>query len=123
MLFASEMVDAILAGRKTVTRRRLTHRSGGLVRYRVGGTYAIQPGRGKPHVGHIYVTQVHTEELKDISPEQARCEGFSDIAGFMAYWLHLYGTWSPTERVAVIQFSLAPSCSRCKPWRIGEGYL
>lgn len=117
MLFREDLVGKVLSGEKTVTRRRLDHRVGRIVRYRVGGIYAVQPGRGQRHVGHIEVTSVRRERLQDITNEQAHAEGFPGVIDFITYWCGLYGHWEPEEIVAVIEFIPAPRCKRCARWR------
>jgi len=114
MIFGPDLVIKILGDDKTVTRRRLTTGlCGSYIRYQVGKTYAVQPGRGKHHVGHIRVLEVTTEHLGDITDAGARAEGFTWRGPFMAYWERLHGTWDGTEPVAVIRFELAPRCDDC----------
>ena len=98
MLFKLELCEAILAGRKTQTRRvekpgdvelydqkviggkivdyiRAVVRNGRVL-WEVGRTYAIQPGRGKKAVGRFLLTDIRQEQLRDISEEDAEAEGF-----------------------------------------------
>lgn len=87
MIFAPDMVDEILAGRKTVTRRPY---KGGDCRYVPGRTYAVQPGRGKAGVARIQIVDVDLQCLGHIDNADARREGFPDKGAFMAYWRRLY---------------------------------
>jgi hypothetical protein len=48
------------------------------VKYQVGKTYAIQPGRGKKAVGRIRITAIRRENLQDITEEDARAEGIDE---------------------------------------------
>jgi len=114
MLFKPELVTKILSGQKTVTRRRPTQRG---IRYHTLHVYAVQPGRGKQHVGHIRVTEVVVEPLSAVGDGDFRAEGFESAADFALYWERLHGgegSWS--EPVAVIRFELADRCPKCLPW-------
>ena len=116
MIFGPELVGEVLDGTKTVTRRRVTHRDGRDLRYRAGKVYAIQPGRGKPHVGHIRIRSVSVESLGDIRLADIEAEGFNHPCAFVEYWKRLYGHYDPKEAVAVISFELAPRCPKCASW-------
>ena len=100
MIFGPDLIGKVLDGSKTVTRRRPP------VRYKVGRTYAVQPGRGKPAVGRIRVTAVRTEWLGEITLHGCRHEGFRDRGEFADYWSKLHGTFDAEEEVAVIEFEL-----------------
>ena len=117
MIFGADLVGKVLDGSKTVTRRRLTHRDGRDIHYQVGHVYAVQPGRGKPHVGHIRVTGVSIQPLSMVGNGDFRAEGFNNVADFALYWEHLHGgTGSWDEPVAVIRFELADRCPNCLWW-------
>lgn len=47
----------------------------GRIKWQVGRTYAVQPGRGKPAVGRIRITAIRQERLQDITPQDAAAEG------------------------------------------------
>ena len=96
MIFSTDMIDAILAGRKTRTTRPKRPGAFGwaLCRYVVGRTYAVCPGGGKPGVARIRVIAVtEWDHVADIKPqeEHAQREGFATWQDFMARWTHLYG--------------------------------
>jgi hypothetical protein len=87
VIFTPEHVQAILEGRKTQTRRICKPGEelydgcvfGPIPAYRikwtVGGTYAVQPGRTKPSVARIRILAIRQERLQDISEEDAEAEG------------------------------------------------
>ncbi len=113
MIFRPELAAKVLSGEKTVTRRRLVHRDGKPILYRAGNEYAVQPGRGQKHVGHVCVSIVTEEKLCEISLSRAHDEGFDTIMEFMTYWMSLHGGWDPEEVVAVIRFHVLPYRSCC----------
>lgn len=123
MIFKPEMVDKILAGHKTVTRRLVKLEDngyGGAVflpcRYEVGKDYAVQPvieegpgrGRGGKEVARIRIVSSTRERLNRILTSEAREEGFASREAFFAYWRKLYPGSDLTELVDVYAFELLP---------------
>lgn len=121
MLFKPEMIDAILAGKKTQTRRVVKADEwdtpmGGLIggavftstsqssrlKWQVGRTYAIQPGRGKPSIGRrIRITSIRCEYLHDITEADALAEGVASVAEYRALWERINGAGSFDENPSV----------------------
>jgi hypothetical protein len=107
MIFGPELVKKVLSGEKVVTRRRSS-------RYQEGKVYAVQPGRGKRHVGHIEILSVNREPLLTvICSGEPRKEGFTNYGYFFGYWRELHGDVDYQEIVARIAFRLAPRCPDC----------
>ena len=106
MIFGPDLIGKVLSGEKIVTRRRSS-------RYQVGKVYAVQPGRGKKHLGHIEIVGVWTEPLRTVGAAEARLEGFGSVGDFLRDWRRLYGNWNPSDEVARIAFRLAPPCADC----------
>lgn len=50
-------------------------RINGYLKWRVGHTYAVQPGRGKKAVGRIRITKIRRERLQEITHRDAMAEG------------------------------------------------
>jgi hypothetical protein len=51
------------------------------LRWQVGKTYAVQPGRGKHSLGRIRITEIRRERLQDISVEDVEAEGVCVVDG------------------------------------------
>lgn len=108
MIFGPEMLEKVLSGEKTVTRRRTS-------RYVVGREYAVQPGRGKKHVAHVKVLGVREGRLLEVTRKgEPRREGFRDYGYFFGYWRELHGPIDYQETVTRIEFELAPRCPKCQ---------
>lgn len=109
MIFDPALAELILAGSKTQDRRPV--KPGQECAYRKGRTYAVQPGRGLPGVGHVRIVRVKRATLAEVSRRDAVAEGFRTRAEFFDYWaeLHFHGqrlsVWP--ARVWVIEFALA----------------
>ena len=116
MIFGPEMVEKVLAGEKTETRRLVKYKDGREVpcRYAVGGDYALQPGRTEPGVPgvRLRVLSVSREHLGQMEHGKALREGFTGTGEFFRYWGGLHGR-GPSARVVpdlvevwVIRFEL-----------------
>lgn len=136
MLFKPVLIDKIATGEKTQTRRPLRDgeylktvngklawfAASGRIKYQVGKTYAVQPGRGLAtvrwhpatkvtmtsdafamvlaHTGttltegfvplRIHVLELFTEDVREISCEDALAEGFTKQSEFLATWCNFY---------------------------------
>jgi hypothetical protein len=121
VIFKQRMVDAILAGEKTVTRRPVKYNRSGKIlpcKYKVGGgpsgTYALQGppekgsrARAKTIEGYrLKVVLVSLGFVEAISDAEARREGFEDRTAFLAYWLRLYPGSRFKEAAWRIEFDL-----------------
>lgn len=101
MIFCPENCELILAGKKTQTRRlRVPGMNGdmlfgdlledenlvkvsaiernGRMKWEVGHTYAVQPGRGKKAIGRIRITKIRSEHISDITNDDAIAEGVQE---------------------------------------------
>lgn len=95
MLFTPQNAAKVLAGLKTQTRRIVkegefalfddSHKVSAVasvvnqharIKWVVGKTYAIQPGRGKPAIGHLKLKQIRRESLQAITIKEIWLEGF-----------------------------------------------
>jgi hypothetical protein len=116
MLFGEELAAKVLAGEKTVTRRRAQD---GQCRYRVNRSYAVQTpiaegpgkGRGGKELGRIAVLSIESQRLGAIfaaGDAEPRREGFATVEAFVDYWRGIHGEFDPGLAVWRIQFRLIP---------------
>lgn len=104
MLFKKLLLEKILKGEKTQTRRPIERKSGihvCSVREKVG----VRAGYTK-FVAYIVIKKRFQQRLGDISAEEAKKEGFLSIEDFKRAWAALYG-WNPNQVVWVYEFELA----------------
>jgi hypothetical protein len=121
VIFRPEMVEKILAGEKTVTRRPVKFEIDTTwgqepikralpSRYIVGKDYAMQPGRGKAAIERILILSVTRCELRPFDvvqrEEEAVREGFETWQAFVNYWVSLYHRVNFTQLVDRIEFEL-----------------
>ena len=104
MNFRPELAQAVLDGRKTVTRRLANQNprspwfEGGCS-LNVGQDYAICPGRGKNAIGRARVTDVRLEPLGMPDDAEALREGFYSAGPFRAAWREINGGYDPNAIV------------------------
>ena len=133
MLFKPYLAEAILQSEKTQARRlrkpthsvvlhdnhiiaaysKITRQSNRLL-WRVGNTYAIQPGRGKKAIGRFRLLAIRQEPLQAITMADARAEGLGyarPINPFARLWNDIHtipGTrWLDNPQIFVLTFELA----------------
>lgn len=118
MIFKQVLVDQILAGNKTMTRRPVnfenprSHYWHENCRYRVGSKITIQANYNGPAPARGVVTGLRRERWIDISEADAVAEGFrADDQGpahshFLAYVKQLYPALDPHADCWVIEFEL-----------------
>ena len=105
MLFKRTLLEKIIAGEKTVTRRP-TERKPGRRRYEVGEKVGVRNGYYKPR-DFIIITKRFRQKIGDMTDEDARKEGLKDLAEFKEIWKKCYGKWTPSKVVYVYEFKLA----------------
>lgn len=105
MIFKPVLIEKILSGEKTVTRRPVKMR-GEQCHYEVGKIYAIQPGMARVSVGRVRVITAAPVLLDPITDDEAHLEGFPDANAFKLYWINLYGNLKAPEGVWRIEFEL-----------------
>ena len=112
MIFRPELVEKILAGEKTETRRLMSDNprspwSSERCMYRAGQRYSVQPGRGQRSVAQVEATAVLRGQLRTVTNDSAQAEGFFNLAEFRDYWTEMHGHFDPFAKVWVVRFRLA----------------
>ena len=121
LTFKPELIEKIRRGQKTQTRRpvrgekmRLLYPNGevpvmgvvknGRLKWEVGSTRAIKPGRTARGVGYVRITNIRYETVKTISNADAIAEGFKDRDEFFGVWVDMYGVAALNWLVWVLDF-------------------
>lgn len=107
MLFKKPLLEKILSGQKTQTRRSIKKKRGARV-YSVGDKMGVRAGYTK-YTAYVIITKRVRQKLGNISEIDAQKEGFSSIEEFKQIWIKLYGKWRPNTVVWVYEFKLAPA--------------
>ena len=93
-------IDQVLSGKKHQTRRVWKPgyewdinglKNGNRIQYAVGQPLAVQPGRGKKGVARIEVRYMREEDVRNISPDDLRAEGFDSYEEFIRVWQSMHG--------------------------------
>jgi len=131
-----KQIPEILSGAKWQTRRvvkpgegmyeaSLALTAAGNVKWAVGKTYAVQPGRGKPGIERwretedgiewqpirIRILAIRQERLQDITEDDAKAEGVADVAAYCELWESINGKtpgarWDANPMVWVLTFEV-----------------
>ena len=114
-------INQVLECRKTQTRRIIKAKEvairgkynqivevvqNGRTKWRIGQTYAVQDGRGKPQIARIRINKINSEHITRISSKDAVAEGFADRHEFLATWKTIHGDKAMDLRVWIITFEV-----------------
>lgn len=103
MLFKPYLVEPILKGAKTET-RRLWKRC--LVK--VGSNYKAKTNfRSNSAFATIKIAYIRREKLGNINIDDAKKEGCRSLNEFKRIWIDSHGSWQPDTQIFVIGFELA----------------
>ncbi len=102
MLFKPCLVEPILNGRKTET-RRLWKRCF----IKVGNNYKAKTNfRNDSIFATVKIAYIRKERLGNINTEGLKREGCRSLNEFKRIWIDSYGSWQPNAQVYVIGFQL-----------------
>ena len=76
----------------------------GRLKWAVGKTYAVQPGRTKPGGGFFTIKELLIEQVGDITDAEAVREGMKDRAEFFDVWKTLNRKFNPEQQIVVIHW-------------------
>ena len=99
----------VLDGSKTQTRRISGYK------LKVGRAYAVRSGMLEPAQARITITRAWRQQLRDLTPEDVRKEGFTSFTEFRQAWISIYGSWNPDQIVTAYEFRLLTSARKDKP--------
>jgi len=74
--------------------------------YKLGRSYAVQSGRGKPGLFTIKVIDLKYEFLGEISEEDVKAEGYETKEEFINSWREINKSYNPRQAVTVIKFEI-----------------
>ena len=99
-IFKPKHLNLILQGKKTQTRR--------ISRYRlkIGKAYAARSKMLEPEQARIVIIRAWRQQLRNLTPEDIRKEGFNNFTEFRQAWKEIYGTWNPDQIVTAYEFRL-----------------
>ena len=104
MLFKKELIDLILAGKKTMTfRNKKLCEVGEVTNLMANKDYSKITGK------HLKITKVYRKFLGEFTVDDAHREGFSGLGEFKAYWEKNIGSWDPTQFLWIHEFEIEPS--------------
>lgn len=128
MNFRPELADAVMAGRKTVTRRLVRDNPRSpwwreRCSLNIGQDYAVCPGRGKNAIGRVRISSLTQQTLGEAfggfgdlhsGPQnrEAMREGFRNAVSFQLAWLQINGGYDEDALVWRVGFELQPSAFR-----------
>ena len=105
MLFKRYLLEKILSGEKTQTRRPIKRKKGRAI-WEVGKQVGVRNGY-KPFVAYVTIKRRYRQKLGQITDKDARKEGFANVDEFKQAWIQIYGNWKPNEIIWVYDFELA----------------
>lgn len=118
MIFKPELAQAVLDGRKTVTRRAMSDNprspwSRLRCAYRPGKQYAVQPGRAKRAIGHLEIISVKRSDLR-LDDAEAQREGFDSAIAFKQAWTAMHGSYRARQVVWRLEFAYVHMQADCE---------
>jgi hypothetical protein len=101
MMFKKDLIDLILAGKKTMTSRDKKL-------YEVGEITNLMANKDYSKISRkcIKITKVYQKALGTFTDIEAQKEGFKDLADFIAYWKKNIGVWNSNKVVWIHEFEL-----------------
>lgn len=108
-LFKHDLLEKVMEGRKTQTRR--IHKR----MWKVGRTYGIRTAYYERSRASIAITGRFQQRLGDITKEEATKEGFRSLEEFKEEWIKIYGSWTPNQQVTAYEFHLVGAAKKGKP--------
>lgn len=101
MLFSKELIELILAGKKTMTSRdAIQFRAGDLTILMANKDYSKISGKC------IRFIRIYCKPIGSFTEEDAQKEGFGTLEEFKEYWIKTFGEWKSDMTLFVHEFEL-----------------
>ena len=100
MIFTRDLMELVINGKKTQTRRLHKHILKENNEYPLKWNWYDQTGR------KIKIIKCHPEKLGAITLEDAKKEGFNSVEEFIEKWIKINKRWDPETIVIVYDFQL-----------------
>jgi len=98
LLFKRHYVQQIMSGEKTATRRKSRPK------VKADGVYRIRTSFFECLPDRIRVHRLYQQRLGDMTPEDARLEGYASLKDFRRVWNDFYDSWDDEQTVWVVEF-------------------
>jgi len=101
LLFKKDLIDLILAGKKTMTSRSTKlYEVGDLTNIMANKDYSKQTDK------YLKITKVYRKFLGEFTVEDSHKEGFKSLGEFKKYWEKNIGSWDPTLFLWIHEFEI-----------------
>ena len=101
MLFKKELIDLILAGKKTMTaRHKKLCEVGDVTNLMANKDYSKLTGK------YLKITKVYRKFLGEFTVDDSHREGFIGLGEFKVYWEKNIGSWDPTQFLWIHEFEI-----------------
>jgi hypothetical protein len=101
MMFKKELIDKILAGKKSMTSRsKQLYNVGDITNLTADRDYSKSSGK------YIKISKLYKKTLSKFTNSDANKEGFETLTEFKLYWKKNIGEWTPSTTVVVHEFEV-----------------
>ena len=95
LIVDKDLISLILKGQKTQVRVPGVHQ------YEIGNIYEVRTARGQPKRCDIEALDVYLQQLRTVTPEQAKAEGHHSLGYFLQHWTATHNTPQFDENAVV----------------------
>ena len=100
-MFKKDLIDLIIAGKKTVTSRsKKLCEVGNVTNLMANKDYSKLTGK------YLRITKVYRKFLGEFTVADSHKEGFQSLGEFKKYWEQNIGLWDPTQFLWIHEFEI-----------------